>query len=183
MKVKSVSESVLYTAQIMTPNDANFMGKVFGGVILSMMDLHAYATASRFAEAPCVTASFDRVDFHHPIEVGALVRLKGYISYVGRTSLEVTLEVTAEHLQTGMVQQTNMAHVTMVALKDGKPTEVPRLLCETREEKLQFLEGHLRRQKKIAHERELKDLLRAFGELSEEELNNLIREGGGRCSH
>ena len=90
----------------------NFLGKAFGGAILSMIDLCAYATASRFAGSVCVTASIDRVDFHEPIEVGEMVTMVGIVSYVGRTSVEVTIEVFAEDIYKQTRRHTNTARVT-----------------------------------------------------------------------
>ena len=159
-------------AVVMEPNDANFLGKVFGGTILSKIDLCAYATASRYAGTICVTASFDRVDFIEPIELGELVTLVGSIGYVGRTSIEVTIEVYAENVFTSRKRHTNTARVTMVAMKDGKPHAVPPLECTTREQKIAFLEGKVRRkirQKHIAEREQVYELIRraSDGELSE----------------
>lgn len=146
MSGKRASETVTRMAQIMTPNDANVLGNVFGGSILAMVDLTASATAQKFAGRICVTASFDRVDFHNPVEVGNLVEMEGRVSFVGRTSLEVTIDVFATNLTKGDRRHTNTARVTMVAIgDDGRPTPVPKLLCETREEKVRFLEGSVRR--------------------------------------
>ncbi len=133
-------------SKVMEPTDANFLGKVFGGSILSLLDLTAYAVSARFAGNICVTASIDRVDFHEPIEVGELVVCEGFVSFVGRTSVEVTIEVFAENIYIGVRRHTNTARVTMVSITDGKPSPVPRLICETREDKLRFLEGKLRRE-------------------------------------
>lgn len=133
-------------SKVMEPTDANFLGKVFGGSILSLLDLTAYAVSARFAGNICVTASIDRVDFHEPIEVGELVVCEGFVSFVGRTSVEVTIEVFAENIYVGVRRHTNTARVTMVSITDGKPSPVPRLICETREDKLRFLEGKLRRE-------------------------------------
>lgn len=133
-------------SKVMEPTDANFLGKVFGGSILSLLDLTAYAVSARFAGNICVTASIDRVDFHEPIEVGELVVCEGFVSFVGRTSVEVTIEVFAENIYVGVRRHTNTARVTMVSITDGKPSPVPRLICETREDKLRFLEGRLRRE-------------------------------------
>ncbi len=176
MRSKTVSETRFVTSQIMKPSDVNLLGKVFGGALLALIDLHAYATASRFAGNACVTASIDRVDFHQPIEVGELVKLVGYVNYVGRTSMEVTIEVSSENLLTGVVRQTNTARVTMVAIKDGKPVEVPRLICDTREEKLRFLEGRLRREYRTAQELEFDQLARAFREAGDEELEKFFKD-------
>lgn len=147
MNGKRVSETVTRMAQIMTPNDANVLGNVFGGSILAMVDLTASATSQKFAGRICATASFDRVDFHHPVEVGNFVEMEGTISFVGRTSMEVTIDVFATNLTKGDRKHTNTARVTMVALDEkGRPTEVPRLVCETRDDKVRFLEGFVRRQ-------------------------------------
>ena len=60
--------------------------------------------------------------------------------------MEVTIDVFATNLTRGERRHTNTARVTMVALDDaGKPVPVPRLVCETREEKVRFLEGFVRR--------------------------------------
>ena len=157
MLAKTVASTRVEMAEIMEPQHANFLGKVFGGTILAKIDLCAYAVSSRFAGMICVTASVDRVDFHEPIEVGEMVTLIGLASYVGRTSVEVTIEIHAENLMTGVKRHTNTARVNMVGIRDGKPAEVPRLICETREDKVRFLEGRIRRElsKKQADERNL----------------------------
>ena len=162
--------------QVIEPNDANFLGKAFGGAILSMIDLCAYATSSRFAGTICVTASFDRVDFHEPIEVGELVTLEGYVSYVGRTSVEVTIEVYAENLLTSDRRHTNTARVTTVAIKDGRPVEVPRLVPLTREEKIRFLEGHQRRQARAKHRTELETATAELHQASDETLDSMLAD-------
>lgn len=169
-----VRQTRLETSQVVTPNDANFLGKIFGGSILAMIDLVAYATASRFAGNICVTASFDRVDFHQPIEVGELVTMIGHVSYVGRTSVEVSVEVFAENVYSRERRHTNTARVTMVAIKDGKPVEVPRLECETREEKVAFLEGRLRRELRALHIAERERIAESFRTASDIELDSLM---------
>jgi len=143
---KRPSDTRVQMSEIMTPTDVNLHGKVFGGRLLSMIDLAAYTAASRFSGCVCVTASFDRVDFHEPIEIGEVVQLSASVTYAGRTSIEVTIHVTAEDILTGDRRHTNTARVTMVALKDGKPFPVPRLICESREDKIGFLEGRLRKE-------------------------------------
>ena len=174
MSPKSPSSSRTETSQVVTPNDANFLGKVFGGTILSLIDLCAYATASKFAGNVAVTASFDRVDFHEPIELGELVTCVGEVTYVGRTSMEVTIEVYADNVLKGERRHTNTARVTMVAFKDGKPVPVPHLMCDTKDEKLRFLEGKLRRELRKKQIAERERLFAQFRELSEPELDRLI---------
>lgn len=161
-------------SEVMTPTGANFLGKVFGGTILSLLDLVAYATSSRYAGAICVTASFDRVDFHEPIEVGELVICEGMVYYVGRTSIEVTIEAYAENVFTGVRRHTNTARVTMVAIKDGKPTQVPRLICETKEDKVKFLEGRLRRELRGEQRAEFDRIAATFRNADEPALDRLL---------
>lgn len=172
---RTVSSTRVEMAQIMEPGDANFLGKVFGGSIMSLIDLCAYATASKFAGTICVTASIDRIDFHDPINVGELVSMVGTVTFVGRTSVEVTIEIYAENLMESQKRHTNTARVTMVALKDGKPNEVPRLIPQTREEKAQFLEGRLRRELRVKQKEEFERVIRAYTEAPEEELDTLLR--------
>lgn len=174
MKPKTVSETHTTFSHVMQPGNANFMGNVFGGAILSMIDLAAYACASKFAENVCVTASFDRVDFKEPIYLGELVTMEAYVSYVGRTSVEVTIDVVAESIPGGEKRNTNSARVTMVALKDGKPAEVPRLICETHEDKVRFLAGRLRRERRFAHRAEYDAIVESYRLSSDEELDRLM---------
>jgi len=175
INAKTVAQSRVEMAQIMEPTEANFLGKVFGGAILAKIDLCAYATSSKHSGRICVTASFDRVDFHEAINVGELVTMIGYVSYVGRTSLEVTIEIYAQNLLTSDKRHTNTAQVTMVALDaNGKPIEVPRLIPETREEKIRFLQGRVRRELRAKHKTEFGNLLAIFEKATEEELENLL---------
>ncbi len=160
----------------MTPNDANFLGKVFGGRLLALLDLCAYTTAARFCGDACVTASFDRVDFHQAIEVGEVVTLEGMVSYVGRSSIEVTIEVTAENILQGTKRHTNTARVTMVAIRHNAPVEVPRLICESREDKIHFLQGKLRRELRIKQRNDSDRILNGYEIATDEELDVFLSQ-------
>jgi acyl-CoA hydrolase len=167
---KHVSETYVTIAEVIQPQESNFLGKLFGGALLAKIDLCAYASSAKHSGTTCVTASFDRVDFHEPIELGELVTLKGRVSFVGRSSMEIIVEVYSENLRQGNKRHTNTARVTMVALKDGKPAEVPRLVCETREEKIQFVEGKLRRDLRKEYTALREERFRQVEMLSDEEL-------------
>lgn len=171
----TVSETKTQLAQIMTPNDANVLGNVFGGSILAMIDLTASATAQKFSGCISVTASFDRVDFHMPIEVGSLVEMEGYVAFAGRTSMEIVIDVFSTNLREGVRRPTNTARVTMVALKDGKPHPVPKLFCENREDKIRYLEGKFRREIRTKYLRELEEQNAMFGFMDEAKLDQLIQ--------
>lgn len=133
---KTPSQSRTELAELMMPQHANILGKVFGGTILSLIDKAAAAAAIRHAGRIAVTATFDQVAFHAPIEIGELVRIVASVHAVGRSSMEVGVEVHATNIATGVTRHTNTCFVTMVAIDEaGRPTAVPPLRAETDEER------------------------------------------------
>lgn len=161
MRNRKVSESRTEMSQLMTPQHANIAGAVYGGVILSIADGVAYVCASRHAGPNCVTVSVDQVDFREPIRMGELVTFQASVNYVGRTSMEIGIRIEAENLGTGKKRHTNSCYITMVALdQSGRPTPVPRLVCETEAEKRRFREGQIRREhaRQLAEKRKQADL-------------------------
>ncbi|MEJ5292909.1 MAG: acyl-CoA thioesterase [Candidatus Methanosuratincola sp.] len=146
LEAKKVSESALTSTRWMFPSDANPAGNVFGGSIVRYIDEVAAAVAMRHARKNVVIASMDRMDFHTPVKIGDLIILKASVNYVGKTSMEIGVRVEAENLMTGEVRHAASAYATMVALDEsGKPTEVPRLIPETDDEKRRYKEGEARR--------------------------------------
>jgi len=132
------------------PQDANNLGHIFGGVILSMMDKTAAIAAFRHSRASVVTASIDRVDFREPIHLGDLVVMQASVNYVGRTSMEVGVRVEAEELLTGRRRHTNSCYLTFVAVdKKGHPIEVPELVPETPEEQRRYEAARERRARRL----------------------------------
>jgi len=134
----------------MQPQHANVNGSVFGGVILQMVDKAGAVCAMRHADLPCVTVAIDRVDFLVPIEIGDFVTVEAHMNFAGRTSMEVGVEVYAENLTSGSRRHTNSCFVTMVAMKDGKPTAIPGLLLEKPEEKIRYAAALERREHRKA---------------------------------
>jgi acyl-CoA hydrolase len=142
---RTVEESRASVVRLTIPTDANFMGNVFGGQLLAEVDRVAYITATRHAQANCVTASFDRVDFLAPVHVGEVVDFDARLTYVGRSSMEVWVRIRAEPLQGGTPQPVAEAYVTMVAIgPDGRPVAVPPLTLHTDEERQRFEDGRKR---------------------------------------
>lgn len=125
---QTVAESQVTLHQFMLPEHANPLGNVHGGVIVKLADEAAGICAMRHAHRPCVTVAIDSVAFHSPVHVGELLALNAFLSYVGRTSMEVWVDVHAEDPVRGVVTHTNSAVFVFVALgDDGKPAAVPRL--------------------------------------------------------
>src|ERR1041384_5431109 len=139
---RPVSYSQTTITELMIPSYANFGGKIHGGILLSMMDKVAYACASKHAEAYCVTVSVDKVEFLQPVEVGELVSLHASVNHVGRSSMVVGIRVEAENVKLGIIKHTNSSYFTMVAKgDDDKPTEVPKLILENKEQVKRFIEA------------------------------------------
>jgi len=149
-KIKPVSDSTVKMNSLMNPSQANLFGKVHGGNILKLADEVAYVCGCKHSGFPCVTASIDRVDFYHSVNIGDLVTFEASLNLVGRTSMEIGVKVTAENLLTGAKVHTNSCYFTMVALDtSGKPTEVPRLKLENEEDERRNKEAQYRRQQRL----------------------------------
>lgn len=121
---------------LMTPDTANFSGKVHGGTILKLLDQVAYACASRYCGNYVVTLSVDQVMFRQPIHVGELVSFLASINHTGSSSMEVGIKVLAEQIRTQEIRHVNSCFFTMVALDEmGRPTNVPTLRPFTPDER------------------------------------------------
>ncbi len=131
---------------LMTPDTANFSGKVHGGSILKLLDQVAYACASRYAGCYVVTLSVDQVMFRQPIHVGELVTFLASVNHTGTSSMEIGIKVIAEDIRAKVVRHVNSCFFTMIAVDDaGKPTPVPSLIPETADERRRFTVAEVRR--------------------------------------
>lgn len=170
---RSVAYSKTTVSELMIPAYANFGGKIHGGILLSLMDKVAYACASKHASNYCVTVSVDHVDFLQPVEVGEMVTLFASVNYVGKTSLVVGIKVIAENFKAGTVKHTNTSYFTMVAKdEEGKPTAVPLLILENKEELKRCLEAIKRKELQLTYKKELQSARLAL--LTEPE-NDLLK--------
>jgi uncharacterized protein (TIGR00369 family) len=139
---KPVSASQTTITELMIPAYANFGGKIHGGILLSLMDKVAYACASKHAGAYCVTVSVDKVEFLQPVEVGELVSLHASVNHVGNSSMVIGIRVEAQNVKLGTIKHTNSCYFTMVAKGDDeKPTQVPALVLENKEQVKRFIEA------------------------------------------
>lgn len=139
---RSPNSSITELGELVMPHLANSLGNLHGGELLSRIDKCGAVAAMRHAGTPCVTASVDRVDFHEPIMVGEVIRLVARVNYVGRSSMEVGVEVYAENPVTRVVRHTNSCFLTMVGIgPDCKPVPVPALKLESEEDHARFEEG------------------------------------------
>ncbi len=144
-------------AQMMNPEDANPAGNIHGGVIMKLIDTVAGVAAMRHARMIAVTASIDRLDFHHPVFIGDFLTLTASVNFVGRTSMEVGVRVESENLLTGKKRHTASAYLTFVAIdRDNKPIPLPPLFLETEEQRRRNREAMARRETRLAEKKKEK---------------------------
>jgi len=117
-------EEVIMT-EIVLPGHTNALGTVFGGVIMSWIDIAGAIAAQRHCRTSAVTASLDDLSFLWGVKLGWIVQLRARINYTGKTSMEVGVRVDAENPRTGESHHTATAYLTYVAVDAaGKPTAV-----------------------------------------------------------
>jgi len=134
----------------MLPEHANQLGAVHGGEVMKAADEAGAICAMRHARRPCVTVCVDSMEFHSPVRVGQLLNCRARVTWTGRTSIEVRVQVEAEDFIAGQVTLTNSAYIVYVALDDaGKPTEVTPLTVVTAEDRRLWQEGSVRQQERL----------------------------------
>ena len=148
---KPTAASRVTLTQLMLPHHANGLGHVHGGVIMKMVDETAAIAAMRHAQRPCVTVAIDSMTFRERIEIGELLSCTAMVNYVGRSSMEVGVKVSAENPITGETTHTNSAYLVFVALgEDDRPCAVPELILDSDEAKRRHEEGVERQQYRLA---------------------------------
>jgi len=146
LKPKPVADSQVEMTEIVNPRDTNPLGTIFGGRVMALIDKAAAVAAMRHCRRAVVTASADRIDFHHPIRLGMIVTVLASVNQSFRTSMEVGVKVLAEDPLTGERQRTCTSYVTFVALDgNGRPTSVPPLELRTETERLRARQAEQRR--------------------------------------
>lgn len=150
-KARTISESEITLSEVMMPMYANHYGSVHGGTILKLVDEAAFVTATKHARKNVVLASMDHMVFKHAVNIGDMLSIRSRLCYVGRSSMEIEVEIKAEKLKEGKVLDIGSAYLTMVALdRDGKPAEVPRLILKTDRDKLKSKQALARRKKRLS---------------------------------
>jgi len=148
---KTPRASRVTLSQLMHPEHANLLGNVHGGWIMKLVDEAGALACMRHAQKKVVTVAMDSMTFRQPIRIGDLIILNAEVTYTGRTSMEVEVQVLAENPVTGEQTHTNNAYLVYVALDDeGRPTSVPALVTETEEEKARMAQAQKRQAYRIS---------------------------------
>ena len=150
-KPKTPLASRITLAQLMQPEHANNLGNVHGGWVMKLVDEAGALACMRHAQKRVVTVAVDSMVFREPIKIGNLVTLTAEVTYTGRTSMEAEVQVIAENPITGELTHTNTAYLVYVALDDeARPTTVPALTAETKEEAARMEQAKARQQRRIS---------------------------------
>ena len=135
---KRVGESKTEHVQIIMPEHINGYDRLFGGKLVEWIDIVAGVVARRHSNSNVTTVSIDNLHFKEAAYVNNMVVLYGKVTYVGNTSMEVTVETFVERLS-GEKKLINKAYLVMVALdEDENPIVVPKLAIETEEEQAEW---------------------------------------------
>ena len=112
---------------IAMPRDTNPSGDIFGGWIMSQMDLGSGILALKTARARVVTVAMDGMSFLQPVKVGDRVACYAWVDKIGRTSMKIPVEVWVDRYMTGETVRVTQAVFTYVAIgADGRPVPVRR---------------------------------------------------------
>lgn len=121
------AETVPAIKLLLLPKDTNAYGTIFGGVILSNIDLASAVAARKVAARRYVTKAMREVEFHQPVFLGDVVNFFTDVVKVGRTSVTVHVTVEVERWGAGRGERVKVteADVVLVAVgQDGKPTPI-----------------------------------------------------------
>jgi len=146
MEAKTVDNSSVIMRHMVSQQDANLAGIMHGGVVMKHIDDAAGVVAIKHTGSNVVTASIDRLDFHHPVFIGNLLTVKACINMVGKTSMEIGVRVEAEDIISNQIRHTASAYLTFVALdENNRPSAVPPLKIVSADEKRRNREAKDRR--------------------------------------
>ena len=133
--------------QIVMPQHCNGYAKprLFGGQIMAWIDVVGAVAARRYTQKAVTTVCIDNLNFLEPAYLNDTVVQEAYVTWTGRTSLEVRVDSMVERLD-GSRNMINRAYLVFVALDDyDRPAPVPAYVPETTEEKLEYAAAEERR--------------------------------------
>ena len=108
------------------PRDTNPSGDIFGGWVLSQMDMAAGICAGQRAQGRVVTAALDGMQFYRPVKVGDVLGVYTTLTRVGKSSMDILVEAWVRRERIGLREQVTAATFTFVAVdKDGKAVPLP----------------------------------------------------------
>lgn len=122
---EKIEQSETHVFKVVFPDTTNHHNTMFGGRILMMMTETAFMTATRFSRKNFVLVSSGKIDFTKPIPAGTLVELVGRVKRIGRTSIEINVDVYLEKMREDFREKVVSGAFTLVAIdQDNKPIQI-----------------------------------------------------------
>ena len=144
-EAKTVDDSRVETVHLIRPTHLNGADRLFGGILMQWIDEVAGIVAKRHSMTNVTTASVDNLTFLHGAYQNDMIVIRGKLTWVGTSSMEVCVDTYVETLD-GQRDRINNAHFMMVALDENdKPVKVPGLILQTDDEHLAWSHGEERR--------------------------------------
>ena len=141
VEAKTVDDSRVETVHLVMSSHLNGANRLFGGVLMQWIDEVAGIVAKRHSMCNVTTASVDNLTFLSGAYIGDMIVIKGKMTWVGSSSMEVCVDTYVENRQGGR-ERINNAHFMMVALDENdRPVKVPRLILQTEDEELAWSHG------------------------------------------
>lgn len=157
METKHPADSAVMMTEIVLPQHTNALGTIFGGAVMSWIDIAGAIASGKHARSNVVTASIDALHFVAPIRLGHVVEIRACVNATGKTSMEVGVRVDSENPITGEKFHNVSSYLTFVAIgPDGKAKAVPKLVPVTDTEKRRNLAAQTRRASRVKLAEDLK---------------------------
>ena len=145
-----VDNNSVSMTEIVLPQHTNPIGVVFGGILMSWIDIASAIAASRHCHQHVSTASIDAMQFIKPIRLGWIVNIKARVNRSWNSSMEVGVQIQAEDPISGNRIHTATAYLTMVALDGaGNKVMVPPIVPQSKEQIRRFNEAGERRVRRL----------------------------------
>jgi len=150
------------------PEDAVFHNAFFAGKLMYYMDELAGILGTRYSKGAVVTASVDATNFYAPIKIGDVIEMHASLSYVGRSSMEITIKVIARNEVKGIKRHTTTSYFTLVAVDEmGKPRKVSPFEPKSNVQRDLFQKALKRKRIRENMLKTLKDLEKSFDTIKE----------------
>lgn len=146
-----IKDTEIVVTQYVFPEYANPLGNLYGGRMMYWITMAGTLAASKVARGFTVLASMDSIYFLNPVKVGHTVVITGRVEYVGRSSMEVSVDVDIEDHVRGIRMPATRAYMAFVAVDhEGKPRPVPILLEPSDDEQEIYERARVRRNARMS---------------------------------
>jgi acyl-CoA hydrolase len=141
---KAKESTEVTNSELVLPPHTNHYGNIFGGALVSFMDITGGLAAMLFCNEEVVTASIEALDFKTPIKQGDIIEQKGKVIYTGKTSMVVSVKVYRIEKFTGKKEFCCEGYFVYVAIDEkGNPKSIPALKIPTEVDKENWEIGRL----------------------------------------